>query len=140
MANEFKVKRVAFENFTVPTSLTATASVGTGIYIPAGAIVTGIKAFAGGAVTLAAASNATVLPIVGTSNSTVALATNNRVASAAIVQTAVKSVGVAAADGIYVPYGGYVTVNFGSTGTAATGIVADADLYVEYLYVVDNDA
>lgn len=134
-ANEFKIKRTAFANFTVPTALTATASTQTGAYIPAGAIVTGITIIAGDAVTMAGASNATITPYVGA----VALATNNRVASAAIVQTAAKSVGLAAADGIYIPTGGYVDIDFGSTGTAASSLVADADIYVDYLYCNDRD-
>jgi hypothetical protein len=134
-SNQFNIKRTAFANFTVPTSLTATGSTQTGAYIPAGAIVTGIRVMAGDAVTIAGASNATITPYVGA----VALATNNIVASAVIAQTDPYVIGLAATKGVYIPTGGYLDIDFGSTGTDASSLVADADIYVDYIYCDSRD-
>ena len=141
MANEYKIHRVAFGNITMPTNNSAntasTLSVGTGVYVPAGAIVTGIKFRPGGAITNGANfKNATVNVYVGT----VVMGTNNRVASQAILQTDVKSLSPAAADGVYVPATGEVVVHFDSSDSARTGVAFDTDVYVDYLYCADRDA
>lgn len=133
--NEFQISRTAFANVTVPGNVTATGSTATGAYIPAGAIVTGIRFLAGGAVTLASASDVTVTPYVGA----VALASNDNKLSTVVVQTVANTVGLAVAEGVWLGTGGYIDVDFGSTGTAGTGITADFDMYVDYLYCPDHD-
>ena len=127
--NEFNVKRVAFGNFTFPanvagvTASTLSAAV-TGAYIPKGAIVTGIKYFPFGAITNGSnLKNATVNPSVGGQ----VLGTNDRVASAAFVQTVAASQAPAAA-GMYVSVGGPVVINFASSDSARTGVALDADV------------
>jgi hypothetical protein len=140
MANEFNVRRVAVGNFSMPTNTAAntasTLSVGAGVYIPAGAIVTGIKFLPAGALSNAANfKSATVNLYVGT----LVIGTDDRVASAAIVQTAVGSLAPKAADGVYVPAGGEVIIHFASSDSARTGIAFDSDVYVEYLYCSDRD-
>ena len=133
--NEFQISRTAFANVTYPGHATATASTATGAYIPAGAIVTGVRLFPGGAVTLDVASNATVTPYV----SNVALASNNNILSAVVVQTAANTLVLGSAEGVYIPAGAYVDVDFGSTHTDATGMTADFDMYIDYLYCPDHD-
>lgn len=134
--NRFNIKRTAFANVAYPGHATATASTQSTAYIPAGAIVTGMRVMAGGAVTdLNIASNATMTPYVGTK----ALGTNNEVFSANVVQTAPKVLVLAATDGVYVPAGGFVDIDFGSTHTDATGMTADFDIYVDYLFCGDHD-
>ena len=138
--NELQIKRVAFANFTVPTGLEAAdsdvASVQTDVYIPAGAIVTGVKLYAGGAVTLAAASNLTITPYVGAQ----ALCSNNNVLSVEVIQTVMLPQVLVHADGIVVPTGGLLDIDFGTSGAGASDLVADVDIYVEYLYCPDLDA
>jgi len=134
--NEFQIKRTAFANVTVPGHITVSdLSVQTGAYVPAGAIVTGIRMFAGGAVTLASASNATVTPYVYTQ----ALASDNNILSSCAILNVIKTLVLASAQGVFIGTGGLVDVDFGSTGTAATGMTGDFDIYVDYLYCPDHD-
>ena len=136
MANELLLKRTAFTNVTYPGHASADASTQTGVYIPTGAIVTGIKVVAGGALTdMSLASNATMTPYVGAA----ALASNNNVISAKVIQTAVRDIGLAATGGVYITAGGLLDIDFGSTHTDATGMTADFDIYVDYLYCNDHD-
>lgn len=140
--NEFLAHRVAAGNFTFPTNTAAnTASTLSanveGAYLPKGAIVTGIKLYVGGAMTnISNMKNGTINFVVGTAT----LGTDDRVASAAMVQTAVKSLAVVAADGFVVPAEGQVVAHIASSDSARTGIVADADVYIDYLYISDMDA
>jgi hypothetical protein len=141
MANEYNIRRVAFGNITMPTNNSAntasTLSVGSGVYVPAGAIVTGIKFLPGGAITNGSNfKNATVNAYVGT----VVMGTNDRKASEAILQTAAKSLSPVAADGILVPATGELIIHFASSDSARTGIAFDTDVYVEYLYCSERDA
>jgi len=133
--NEFQIERVAFANFTVPTTITAAASVQTDVFIPAGAIVTGVKYYAGGAVTLSDARNLTVTPYVGAQ----ALCSNNNILSVEVIQTVMLPQVLVHADGIVVPTGGLLDLDFGASANA-TALVADVDVYVEYLYCPDLDA
>ena len=138
--NEFRIQRVAFGNFTFPANTSAntasTLSVGTGVFVPKGAIVQAIRFYPAGAITNAAnLKNATVNVYVGT----VVMGTNDRKASEALLQTAVKSISPSAADGIIVPATGEVIVHFASSDSARTGVAFDADVYVEYLYCGDKD-
>jgi hypothetical protein len=139
MANQFNVRRVAFGNFSLPTNNSAntasTLSADAGVYIPKGAIVTGIYFLPGDAITNGAnLKNATVNVNVGS----LVLGTNDRVASQALVQTAGASIALSVSP-IYVSVGGNVIVHFASSDNARTGIVLDADIYVEYLYCDDRD-
>lgn len=136
--NQFVIKRTAFAHLVHPGSASATGNTtNTGVYIPAGAIVTGIRCFSGGAVTGGASlSNA----IMGVSVGAISIGSNNNIQSAKIVQTIPKSLTLAvSADGIYVGTGGELKVEYVSTGTAATGVTADFDMYVDYLYCTDHD-
>jgi len=139
MANQFNIRRVAFGNFSLPTNNSAntasTLSASAGVYIPKGAIVTGIYFLPGDALTNASnLKNATVNVKVGT----LVLGTNNRVASQALVQTAGASINLSVTP-IYVSAGGDVIVHFASSDADRTGVVLDADIYVEYLYCDDRD-
>lgn len=142
MANEFLIKRTAFGKFNIAATdmvagnTASTITKGTGAYIPAGAIVTGIRFFvAGGNTNVSKLANATINVLVGTA----VLGTNNRIASDALVQTAVKSQQIVAADGFYVPATGQVILALASTDNARTGVVVDGDVYVDYLYCSDRD-
>lgn len=137
--NELLIKKVAFGNVTyvsAATNATTSAYVSNDAYVPKGAIVTGIKFFPGGAITNGSNfEDATVNIYVGGQ----ALGTNDRKASEAILQTAVKSLGLSAADGIYVSVGGPIAMYWASSSSKRTGIAFDVDVYVEYLYCADRD-
>lgn len=136
--NDFLIKRTAFAHLVHPGHASATGnSTQTGAYIPAGAIVTGIRCFSGGAVTGGASlSNA----IMNVSVGAISIGSNNNIQSAKIVQTIPKLLTLAVtADGIYIGTGGYVNVEYVSTGTAATGVTADFDMYIDYIYCADHD-
>lgn len=136
--NDFMVKRTAFAHLVHPGHASATGnSTNTGVSIPAGAIVTGIKMLSGGAITGAASlSNA----IFGISVGTVSIASNNNVQSAKIWQTIPKALTLAVtADGVLIPATGELKVEYVSTGAGATGVTADFDIYVDYLYCSDHD-
>jgi len=140
MANIFSVQRTAFGNATLPTNNSAntasTLSVNAGVYIPAGAIITDVRVHAGDALTNASnLKNATVNVYVGTQ----VLGSNNNIASAKIVQTVPGQIGLASTAGILVPTAGNVVVHFASSDSARTGVVLDADVYVEYLYCAERD-
>jgi len=138
MSTQYLVKRTAFANITHPGHASATASVQTGAYIPAGAIVTGIRVMAGGAVTLADNSDATMTPYVGT----LALGSNDEIISVNVIQTQPHFIDLAGASGtigIHVSAGGYLDMDFGSTHTDSTDSVADFDIYVDYLFTADHD-
>jgi len=138
--NEFQVKRVAFANFTVPTSIVAAQSdnmtVNTDVYIPAGAIVTGVRYYAGGAVTVSGASDAIIRAYV----SAQALCSNDNKLSEELIQTVAMPQVLVHADGIVVPTGGLLALAYGTTGAGADTLVGDASVYVEYLYCPDLDA
>lgn len=136
--NEFLVKRTAFAHLVHPGHASATGnSSATSAYVPAGAIVTGIKILSGGAITGAASlSNA----ILGVSIGAISIGSNNNIQSAKIVQTIPKALTLAVtADGILIGTGGVLNIEYVSTGTAATGVTADFDVYVDYLYAPDHD-
>lgn len=137
--NSFEISRVAFGKFTMPSNTAAntasTLTCATGAFIPKGALITGISWFVGGAMTeIASMKNGTINVYAGGQ----ALGTNNRIASAALVQTSLGSHAVAA--GQYVSVGGPLIVQFASSDNARSGIVVDGDVYVEYLYCNDKDA
>ena len=130
--------RTAFAHLVHPGHASATGNTtNTGVIIPKGAIVTGVRFYSGGAVTGGASlSNA----IFGMSVGTVSILSNNNVQSAKIVQTIPKLGTLAvSADGIVIPATGELLVEYVSTGTAATGVTADFDVYVDYLFVTSHD-
>lgn len=134
MANE---NRVAFVHLVHPGHGSATGNTtNTGVIIPKGAIVTGARIFSGGALTGAASlSNA----ILGISVGTVEVLSNNNIASVKIIQTIPLGLTMKQPGGVVIPATGNIIVEFVSTGTAATGVTADFDLYVDYIFVTAHD-
>ena len=134
--NEFQIKRTAFAHVVHAGHASATNSTTTDAYIPSGAIVTGMKIFTYAAQVLGTGSNVTFTPYV----SNVALGSNNNILSAKAVQTVANSMVMVAADGIYVPVGGFIDIDYGSSGDSdSTGMTGDFDIYVDYLYCPDRD-
>ncbi len=133
--NAFNIKRVAFANVTFPTSNSTTVSSSSGTYIPKGAIITGVKILAGDAVTLSQLGNLTCNLYVGTQ----VIGSNNNIASAKFVQTAVADFGIVASQGILVAAGGNLILHLGSGTSVTGGIAGNGDVYVEYLYCDDRD-
>lgn len=135
--NTFQIKRTAFAHIVHAGHASATASTQTDAYIPSGAIVTGMKMFTFAAQVLATGSNATVQPCVGA----VALGSNDNVMSAKAVETVAHSLKMVAAQGVYIPTGGYLDIDFGSSGDSdSTGMTGDFDIYVDYLYCPNRDS
>jgi hypothetical protein len=137
--NERLIRRIAFGNFTVPTSTVTdaalTASCTGGAFIPKGAIVTGIRYFALGALTnVSNLKNATINPSIGGA----VIGTNNAVASVQLT-AAVAGSQAAAGSGVYISVGGPIVINIGSSDSARTGLAGNADIYVEYLYCSSRD-
>jgi len=136
--NDFTVKRTAMAHLVHPGHASVTVSpTDTGIYIPTGAIVTGIKMFTANAVTGGASlSNA----VFGISVGAISIASNSNKQSVMVLQTAVvPAVLAVGTNGLYIGTGGNLLVEFVSTGGAATGVTADFDIYVDYLYASDHD-
>lgn len=122
--NEFLTSRTAYASITIPNAAT---TVSTGVFIPAGAIVTGIRMNAPSAVTLTGAS-ATVQLMVGAVS---IVATSNVSALGAQTVPSVKALATTA--------GNYISVDSeiqliaqASSNSAAT---ATYQVYVDYLYV-----
>ena len=141
--NELMIRRTAFgrcelaasENTANHSSNVLTLRT-TGLYLPKGAIVTGIRLFSYGAATnMSGAKNATINAYIGAT----ALGTNNVVASNVILQTVAGYI-AAAANALYVPAAGTVAMVLASSDSARSGIVFDADVYIEYLYCGDNES
>lgn len=124
--NEFSIQRTAHGRFTLPNS-SASSSISSGDYIPAGALITGIKICAHNAVTLTGASG-TVVPRVGTVN----LAATVNVSGLPAVSVG-GSTALATTTGIYVPAGGVLNLLCGASSNSAA--TATYDYYVDYLYV-----
>ena len=136
MANQFGVNRVAFAHLVHPGHASVTGNTtNTGVIIPKGAIVTGARIFAGGAVTGASLSNA----IFGISVGSVAIISNNNIQSVKIINTIPLGLTMAQPGGVVIPATGELLVEYVSTGTAATGVTSDFDLYVDYLFVTAHD-
>ena len=138
MANKYKVNRVDFGTFSMPSNIDAnTASTLSakiaGVYIPTGAIITGIKYVPVGALTnLSAIKDGTINLFVGTQ----ALGTADAKASLALLagsvynQTVVAA-GIAAAP--IVSTGGQLYVKFASSDGARTAMAANVGVYIGYL-------
>jgi hypothetical protein len=128
MGNELLIKRTAVANITIPNAAT---TVSTGVFIPAGAIITGIRWVSGDAITITGAS-ATVALRAGTANLAATVNVSNLGASQTPTSTAVTNAA-----------GYLVTVNSelnlivqASANSAAT---ASYDFYVDYLYVAGHE-
>jgi hypothetical protein len=133
--NVFNVRRTAFVNITLPTSNSTTVSTGSGIYIPKGAIITGVKIMPGDAVSLSQLSNLTFNLYVGGQ----VIGSNDNVVSAKMVETVAGQFNLVATAGIRVATGGNVILHLGSGSSVTGGIIADADIYVDYLYCDARD-
>lgn len=127
--------RVAHGVFNFPANTAAnsasTTTTGTGVIIPAGAIVTGIR-YVGAAITGAAsAANLTINPSVGGQ----VLGTNNLVATVALVNTVATVQALSVTAGVRVSVGGELKLGFGTTGANRSDVsTGDCHIYVEYLY------
>ena len=122
--NEFLTKRTAYASVTIPNAAT---TVSTGVFIPAGAIVTGIRMNAPSAVTLTGAS-ATVQLMIGAIS---VVATSNVSALGAQTVPSIKAMATTT--------GNYITVDSeiqliaqASNNSAAT---AAYQVFVDYLYI-----
>jgi hypothetical protein len=126
LKSEFLSKRTAVFSITIPNA-SATTSVGSGVFLPAGAIVTGIRWCSPSAVTLTGAS-ATVVLRVGTNNLHATVNVSGLGASATPTSTAVTN-----AAGYLVPADG--ELNLLSQASSNSAATATYDYYVDYLYV-----
>lgn len=134
MANE---SRVAFAHLVHPGHASATGNTtNTGVIIPKGAIVTGARIFSGGAITGAASLSDAIF---GVSVGTVELLSNSNKQSVKIIQTIPVGLTMKQPGGVVIPATGNLIVEYVSTGTAATGVTSDFDLYVDYLFVTAHD-
>jgi len=133
--NLFDIRRVAFANATFPTSNSTTISTSTGVYIPKGAIITGVKIMAGDALSLSQLSNLTFNLYVGGQ----VIGSANNIASAVFVETVANQFNLVATAGIRIATGGNLILHLGSGSSVTGGIVADGDIYVDYLYCDDRD-
>jgi len=138
MANEFIAHRIAHAHLVHPGNASVTGNTtNTGIIIPKGALVTGVKMYTGNAVTGGASLSSAIF---GISVGTVSIVSNNNVQSVKVLQTAIVPLTLAVGtDGLVIPATGELKVEYVSTGTAATGITCDFDLYVDYIFVQDHD-
>lgn len=125
MSNNLLVKGTAHGRFTLPNS-SASSSIDSGDFIPAGAIITGVRIAGHSAVTITGASG-TVVPKVGT----VALVATTNVSDLPAVSES-EPVTLATTNGIYSP-GGRLNLVVGASNNAAA--TATYDYYVDYLYV-----
>jgi hypothetical protein len=131
MANEFFAERVAVGSFSIPNAVTdATMSTPVeGVFIPKGAIVNQIYFYTPAALTnMSNMKNGTINPTVGGQ----VIGTNDRMASAVILQTALGSQAVAG-NGVYVTAGGQLGVLFASSDSARTGLTGAGSIYVKYM-------
>ena len=125
MANQFTIKRTAHGSFALAT---VAATITSGAFIPAGALITGIRIAGNGAAVITDGSG-TVVPKIGA----VAIA-----ATLNISDLPAQTIGLATAvltDGMMVTAGGELNLVMGtSNNSTASGTF---DFYVDYLYVDD---
>ena len=142
MANEFNINRVAFGNVTFPantsdnSTVTLTANAGDA-YVPKGAIIQAIHFRPGGALTnMSNMVDGTINVLAGAEP----LGSNNRKCSEGLLAGSRLTMAVVAASGGAVTAGGKLNVMFASSNSKRTGISADFDVYVEYLYSGEYDS
>jgi len=142
--NNTLVKRTAFVHLAHPGNASVTGNTSaTGVFIPAGAIVTGVKMFTGAITGGASLSNA----IFGISVGSISIVSNNNVQSVKVIADTPVALTLAgqpagvpmASDAASENRPGEVLVEYVSTGTAATGITCNVDMYIDYLYATDHD-
>jgi hypothetical protein len=127
--NEFDARRIAVGQFAL-ANLTAVSSIGTGIIIPAGAIVTNVRYMAISAVTNTNASAAVSL-MCGLASAQITLHTTTMAALGAL--TVCGSFAPAVAGGVYVGSAGELQI---CLATSATSTAAGTyKVYVDYIYV-----
>ena len=130
MANENLVQRTAVGSFALTN---AAATIGSGEFIPAGAIITGIRIASPDAVTITGASQ-TVVPKAGTQ----ALAATVNVSDLP-AQTVPQIFTLGTTDGKYIGASGSFNVIVSATGTGAAtcpGVTGDYNFYVDYIVPV----
>lgn len=126
-SNGLLVQRTAvFESVLIGNAATTHSS---GIYIPAGAIITGIRAVCPGAQTNYAAASATIQLRVGT-DSIMSVATIKAIGA----QTVPTALTLNAAGGVYVPNSG--ELNLIVQASSNSSYVGTHDFYVDYFFVV----
>jgi len=116
--NEFLLNRIAVANFPVLAS-TGGQSIPSGVYIPAGAIVTGVTFRQSAAPTIANAANTINLLVVNTANSSsMSLISAVALSAHATHLTRPYAATLSAAVGTYIPICGELKLNAeGSNGT-----------------------
>lgn len=122
--NDFSIKRTVVGSFSIPKS-SATSNVGSGVFIPAGAIITGLRLLAPDAVTLTGAA-ATVQLRVGTTPIAATVAVSGLPAVSTPAVTALLTTA-----GVLSPGGELNLQCQASSASAATGTY---DYYIDYLY------
>ena len=122
--NDFSIERTVVGSFTLPNS-SATSNVGSGVYIPAGAIITGIRILSPDAVTLTGALG-TVQLRVGTTPIAAAVAASGLPAASAPATTALLTTA-----GVFSPGG---ELNLQCQASSQSAATATYDYYIDYLY------
>lgn len=126
-SNGLLVQRTAvFESVLIGNAATTHSS---GIYLPAGAIITGIKAVSPGAVTNRTDASATIQLRVGT-DSIMSAATLKTLGA----QTIPVALTLNQAGGVYVPNSG--ELNLIVQASSNSSFVGTYDFYVDYFFVV----
>lgn len=126
MANEFAIQRTAVGSFTLSGAVTAATTHSSGVFIPAGALITGIRIGAAVSNTIAGASG-TVAPRVGTVAIAATLNVKNLPAQTKGLQTAVLT------NGMMILAEGELNLIVGTSNNATAA--GTWDYYVDYLYV-----
>ena len=136
-SNQFNIRRTAFANFDIPQGVTDTVlTVTTDTWIPTGAIVTGIRFFAAAAFVGAATfGDATMTPAVGA----VVIGSNDVKVTEGCLQTVAVSQSIVTIQAFLIKTGAFLAIHIGTTDQATSGVTADCDIYVDYLYCPDRD-
>lgn len=127
MANELYVKRTAVADL-VMTGATAAFTQSSGVYIPAGAVITGCRWVAANTAVSIANASQTVLPKVGTQ--AIAITVNAKTLPA---QTVGLPDVLAATGGVVIMANGELNIVGGATGTATAA--GTWKYYVDYIFV-----
>lgn len=125
--NELLVKKTAVMDGIAIGNIAATHN--SGVFIPAGAIITGIRLMAPGAVTTTDAS-ATIVFKVGT----FPIVATTKINAAIPAQTVASIIALLTTAGVYVPATG--ELNLVVSASSSSSCNATIDVYVDYLYIV----
>lgn len=129
MANDFMVKRTAVAPLVLAGGTAAFTS-NSGVYIPAGAIITGVRIVCGNTAAVKTAATQTVVPKVGTQ----AIATTLNVSTLPAQTVGIPGV-LAATGGVVIMTAGQLNVVGGTTNTSTAS--GNWKYYVDYLYVTE---